>query len=46
MFLICIKLNYFYFSAVDLEVKSAEIWKHIQPFSGEKYDQVKSLGKY
>ena len=31
-----IKLNYFYFSAFDLEEKSIEILKYIQPFLGRK----------
>ena len=29
-----IKLDYFYFSAFDLEVKATEILKYILPFSG------------
>ena len=30
------KLDYFYFSAFDFEVKAAELLKYITPFSGEK----------
>ena len=34
-----IKLDYFYFLAFDLEVKSIEIIKYARPFAGEKHDQ-------
>ena len=37
IFLICIKLDYFYFSTFDLESKATEISKNTQFFVGEKH---------
>ena len=34
-----IKLDYFYFSTFDLDVKTTKILKYILPFHGEKHDQ-------
>ena len=33
------KLDYFYFSAFELEVKATEIFKYILLFSEERHDQ-------
>ena len=42
-----IKLDNFYFSIFDLEVKANEISKYIQPFSGEKHSQgAKHITKF
>ena len=45
------KIDYFYFSAFDLEVKATEILKYILHFSGKKHGQGREinnqvLGKY